>query len=554
MLKRVQHRASSRVKHLTLVLLLLGLAPQVAAQGVDPGNVLIENVYIALEGAEDEPVNLLVLDNKLKLVSRDQIPLPEGCVALDAAGGFLIGNLALGESPSFIILDADPRLDLEVLLDTQGRAVFAVYEGELRKNTLQYATSEILVSTPVRKGWHAYTPPPVALPTHYGESAAWNHWTTKNTANVLFGVLALDRQYWLSQNDDSEQQVGSLDELEGGEIRDFRLGLYGTLNYFSRPWGYTVVIATNAFDKRFEVDDQDHFKALDYRLDIPLGNSLRLGIGKQKEPISMERTMTLIDLPMQERSSAADAMLRSRNFGVLLSGNALDRRMSWAGGVFNDFIDTDVSFDDGAMTFAGRVTWLPFITADESNLVHLGLGASRSDGNNGFHYRAEPEFNKSPFFVDSGFGDADGIDQLALETSWRRGPFWLAAEHVETFVDSPIDGDLDFSGYYVTASWIVTGEMREYKASSGTFGRVPISRSAYQDGPGAWEIATRWSGIDLNDGPVSGGEMDILSLAVSWWLSTAFNVNVNYRYVFNERDSLDGEASGLALRVLLKLQ
>ena len=171
------------MKRLSLALVLVGLAPHVAAQGIDPKNVLIEHVYIATEGAEDVPVNLLVRDNKLELLSKDDIPVPDGCVALDAAGGFLIGNLTLGEPPSFIILDADPRVDMEVFLDTQSHAVYAVYKGELRKNTLQYATSEILVAKPARRGWHAYTPPPVALPTHYGESAAWNHWTTKNTTS-----------------------------------------------------------------------------------------------------------------------------------------------------------------------------------------------------------------------------------------------------------------------------------------------------------------------------------------------------------------------------------
>ena len=82
---------------------------------------------------------------------------------------------------------------------------------------------------------------------------------------------------------------------------------------------------------------------------------------------------------------------------------------------------------------------------------------------------------------------------------------------------------------------------------------MPVSRSVYQNGKGAWELATRWSSIDLTDGPVDGGEMDILSLGLTWWLSSIFNVSLNYRYITDDKDGLHGEASGVDARVLLKL-
>ncbi len=535
-----------------LILVLTGLTFQLSAEVIDPQNIVIENVYIVGEAAEQVTVNLLIRDNKLELVSKDDIPIPDGFTALDAKAGFLVGNLTLGKSPSFMILDTDPRIDFEALLNNRSHSVFVVHNGELRKNSLQYA-KDMFEPQNEPSGWHAYTPPPVALSTHYAGGDAWNHWATTNTKNFFFSVLALDRQYWLSQNAESEQQVGDLDSFEGGEIRDFRFGLIGTLNYFSKPWGYNVVLASNAFEKRFEIESQDNFRLLDYRLDIPIADGIKLSIGKQKEPISMERIMTLVNLPMQERSSVAEAFLPARNIGVHLSGNALNRRISWAGGVFNDFIDTNESFNDGATAVVGRLSWLPFVSKDQSNLVHLAVAARYEDGKHGFHYRAVPEFSKAPLFVDTGSGAADKTTQYNLEAMWRRGPFWLAAEYLGTHVDSPRFGALDFSSYYVTGSWIITGEMRDYRPKSGTFGPVPVSRSVNHNGYGAWELAARFSSIDLNDGPVRGGEMDIISLGLSWWLSPNFNVNMNYRYIMHEKDSLDGRASGVNIRVLLKL-
>jgi phosphate-selective porin OprO/OprP len=541
------------MRYLLIILCLVGSATQLSAQVIDPQNLVIENVYILASEVEHAPTNLLIRDNKLELLSKDEIPIPNGFVALDANEGYLMGYLTLGESPSFIILNADPRTDFEILLNIDAYSVFAIHNGALRKNTLPFA-EDMFEDKHKKAGWHAYSPPPVALATHYGEGDAWNHWATKNTKHVFFAVLALDRQYWLSQNDDSEQQVGDLDRYEGGEIRDLRLGLYGSLNYFDKPWGYNVVAATNAFDKQFEIEGQENFRLLDYRLDIPIFSGANLSIGKQKEPISMERLMTLVNRPMQERSSVADAFLASRNFGALASGIALDNRMSWAGGIFNNFIESDQSISDATTSVSGRITGLPFVSDDQSNLVHLALAANISDGNDGYRYFAEAEFGKSPVFVDTGARDADQIQQYNLDASWRRGPFWLTGEYTRTNVDSPTDGKLVYSGFFVTGSWILTGEMRKYNYKSGTFGAVPVSRSVYHNGIGAWEIAVRWSDTDLNDGPVAGGEIDIFSLGTNWWLSPIFSISLNYRYITNDWDDLDGRSSGANLRVLLKLQ
>ena len=172
-----------RVKtRLFLILLLFGLMQQLSAEVLDPQNIVIENVHIVTEGPEQFTVNLLIRDNKLELVSKDHIPIPDGFVALDAQAGFLVGILTLGKSPSFMILDTDPRIDFEALLNNQSHSVFVVHNGGLRKNSLHYA-KDMFEPQNELTGWHAYSPPPIALSTHYSSSDAWNHWTTTNTKN-----------------------------------------------------------------------------------------------------------------------------------------------------------------------------------------------------------------------------------------------------------------------------------------------------------------------------------------------------------------------------------
>jgi phosphate-selective porin OprO/OprP len=200
------------------------------------------------------------------------------------------------------------------------------------------------------------------------------------------------------------------------------------------------------------------------------------------------------------------------------------------------------------------VTWLPFISEDESNLLHLGLGVRHSNGKSGIHYRTEPEFNKSPTFVDTDLIDANDALTLNLEASWRKGPLWVSAEYVDTAVDSPTFGDLDFSGHHASATWTLSGEMRDYNKKSGIMGAIPIAKTVNQGGWGAWEIGARYSSIDLTDGLVDGGEMDIWSLGVNWWLTPVFNVNFNYRYITLDRFGVESSSNGFLTRVMLMLE
>ena len=126
------------MKCLRSLLCVIIAASTAHAQIVDPQNVLIRNVHILQGDVEDVTVSMLIRDNKLEIVSKDEISTPDGVLALDANGGYVIGTLQMGEAPSFIILGEDPRDNFDVLLDTETHVVFAVHQGQLRKSNLSY--------------------------------------------------------------------------------------------------------------------------------------------------------------------------------------------------------------------------------------------------------------------------------------------------------------------------------------------------------------------------------------------------------------------------------
>jgi phosphate-selective porin OprO/OprP len=548
---------------LTLLGLLLLLCSWTALQAqtvAPPQDILLRNVTLTDPSgeAEDKVVNILLRQGKLQLITGDKISRKEAGQVVDAAGGFIVGRLELGKQPSFIIFSEDPRTNFEVMLDTKMHSSFAIHEGIVTKNSFGESVYDDPSNEPPKSGWLAYTPPPFAVPLNYADTNKWNRFETKWVSGIVTGALALDRMNWLSQNDASKARFGDLNEYDGGEIRALRFGIFGTFN-FERPWIYTLAGATNSFDKGFETENQDDITLFDWRLDIPFFKNSVMSVGKQKEPISMERLTGMVFLPWQERSAVADALLPSRNVGIVWNGSSPEKYSSWAFGVFNDWFDADEDFDEGASQFIGRLTWAPFRTEDESNLLHLGLGYRYSDSKEGFRYSTQPEFNKSPIFVDTGFDTeigllpADNTSTYNLELSWRKGPFWLASEYFRTDVRNSALEDPVFDGYYVSASWVLTGEMRLYNKKNGLFRPVPISRTVYQNGKGAWEITGRYSDVDLTDGRVQGGDMQIASLGLNWWLTPFFSFGVNYRYIWNLQDELEGNSSGFTTRILLML-
>ena len=141
-----------------------------------------------------------------------------------------------------------------------------------------------------------------------------------------------------------------------------------------------------------------------------------------------------------------------------------------------------------------------------------------------------------------------------LETYWRKAQYLLGIEYFDAKVNAPDLGNPRFYGFSITGSWIITGEMRRYLKRNGIFGPVPVSKSVDQGGWGALETAIRYSTIDLNNGPIQGGQMDTYSFAFNWWLTPLFCFSLNYRYIILERFDIRGASSGFNLRLALFLE
>ena len=519
----------------------------------DLENILIRNVTVIDQErkSEDVVVSILIKQGKLNLVTQDKIAISKADIAFDATGGFILGTLEVGMPAGFIILDQDPRINVDVILDTKSYAVFAMSKGEVVLNNLVRIDEDMQGQL---SGWQSYAPPAMALPLSYQNNRKWNVFRTKPITAVLGGAILMENTRWFSDDPINEQQVGDLSEFKGGSIRGFRAGLGGTFN-FKKPWTYVFSFGTRAFERGFKEDDLNEFVLYDYRVDIPLG-SATLSLGKTKETISISRLSGMIYQPsQQERASVADGLLPARNIGIIINNTIAKQRMTWAAGVFNNWFETNRSISDNPTVYTGRITALPFVSGDESNLLHLGIAGRYSNAAGGIRYKTKTEIFSGPVSVDTDLiDDAESTFHYGLEMAWRKGPFILMSEYIQSNVSSTTFNDPSFKGYYVVASYTITGEMRPYNKRSGVFKRVNVANGINTGGWGALEVYSRWSSIDLTDQNIDGGEMNTFSLGINWYPISAIQANINYRYSTLDRFGEVGFNSGLVTRLVFILE
>ena len=52
-------------------------------------------------------------------------------------------------------------------------------------------------------------------------------------------------------------------------------------------------------------------------------------------------------------------------------------------------------------------------------------------------------------------------------------------------------------------------------------------------GAGAWEVAVRYSNLDLNDEDILGGDVDDLTVGLNWYINQYVRLSANYVSVLN---------------------
>lgn len=328
-----------------------------------------------------------------------------------------------------------------------------------------------------------------------------------------------------------KEEFGSFEN--GSEIRRARLQVDG-LVYGRVEYQIEYDFATG------EAEPKDVYVGL---IRIPYAGTLR--VGHFKEPFSLEEVTSDNYTAFMERS-LANALAPSRNMGVMALNAVLDQRMTWALGAFRGSDSFGEDQEDGGWAGTGRITGLPLWREDGRSLIHLGAAANyRDPQGEAERFRSRPEAHQAPYVVDTGEFATSDVARFGGELAAVHGPAWFSGE----FIDALATGDgpqRNLYGYYVQAGWFLTGENRPYKRETGVFDRVRPRHSFLVDGgSGAWELAARWSSLDLDSGAVRGGQAHDVTVGINWYLNPMTRVSGNY--VFSDRIGV-GEMNAWLMR------
>jgi len=305
---------------------------------------------------------------------------------------------------------------------------------------------------------------------------------------------------------------------DGTEIRRGRIYIQGKMFY---DWGYKL---------QYDFTGTGRSGIKDAFLTYNGFKNLELKAGNFKDPFMLQEQTSSKYIVFTERS-LVDTFSAGRHIGAMASTK--HKNWSAAVGFFGDAVDTASKGEDEGWGIAGRATYAPI--NEKTRVIHLGLAGDYRDlgDRERVRFKQQPETHISGVnIVDTGEIDfANSALKLGTEFAVVEGPFSAQAEYVWTTVERDIGTDLDFDGWYIQAAYFLTGESRRYK--KGKFAGVTPNSIVGRNGIGAWQLAARYSMINLNDADINGGEAENFTVGLNWLPTPTLRFSANYIQTLN---------------------
>jgi phosphate-selective porin OprO/OprP len=337
-------------------------------------------------------------------------------------------------------------------------------------------------------------------------------------------------------------RAGGYDYNDGTAFRRARIGLEGT--------------ALKVFNYRIEVDFAGNQVGItDAYLQYAGIPKLLLTAGQHKAPFGLESNNSDNYNSFLERGMFTNAFGNAgaeRRIGFS-AAYAPKETLNLAIGLFGDnesvTRSTGAAVTDAPDESVGanaRLAWEP--VSGKGKILHLGAsGYYRTNLKSGDVANAVRLSDRPNIRIDNGniadTGVITGVDSLryaGAEAAAVLGPVTVAGEYGRLWVDRPGLTDPSFDGFYLYATWFLTGETRPFR--NGNFDRVKPARPLGHGGAGAFELAVRYDRLDLSQTPVlarAGNRAESLTLGLNWYFNPYAKLLFNWVHFNGVNTPLD---------------
>jgi phosphate-selective porin OprO/OprP len=176
-----------------------------------------------------------------------------------------------------------------------------------------------------------------------------------------------------------------------------------------------------------------------------------------------------------------------------------------------------------------------FLISPPTNFVTQAQTLTLSD-------RPELRLDPTTLISTGALANVSAAQVYSVEAAGTYGPLYFQGEYFWYNIErgaftglAPLGApNVNFGGGYAEASYTLTGETRAYNPGNAAYaGVVPANPFSLTGGGwGAWEIAGRFSQINLNDqlataNGVAGGRQTVYTVGLNWY------VNRNVRFLLN---------------------
>lgn len=340
-------------------------------------------------------------------------------------------------------------------------------------------------------------------------------------------------------------------------------------NYWFKLHGVTKVDAVffegDFEDKRIDFPNGTNIRALDVNLTGGIGKDLsfsvvltfagrtvgiddayftysglkntEISLGQIASPFCLENANSSKWIPFLERSLPVIALRPCMGIGINISNWGKHYGIIFASATpphGENTFSTNIHHRSDRLTNTLRAFFVP-INKDDKVIQIGGSGlyattnASYLDNTpnlNGRRFASRPEAigRNTPNTVDSGNQLLiDNYNEITAELSGQRGPLVVGAEYLQANINRWFNPELRFYGWHAQAAYVLTGESRIYNIKNGTYGKIK-PKSRY----GAFEVAARYSMVNLNSKDIHGGKENNVALSLSWIVNPNLLILTNY--------------------------